>query len=129
MEKETIIVKGMTLSADGKRLLAVSPFFDGIIPEGVEEICDGVFEHSHHTSITVVLPSTLTSMGAQSFAYCESLEEVFVNGCPKDWNGFAFIGNECLKEVHINEDMHDRLINECKTKDPKFIDKLTTYNL
>lgn len=99
-----------------------------ILPEGIKVIQDRAFQGCNNLK-KVVLPSTLTSMGAQSFSYCESLEEVFVNGCPKDWNGFAFIGSEYLKEVHINEDMRDRLINVCKTKDPKFIDKLTIYNL
>lgn len=67
---------GILFSADGKTLLMCPPCRSGsyTVPDGVTKIADSAFEFSSVSSI--VLPDSITAVGADAFSSCENLRSV-----------------------------------------------------
>jgi hypothetical protein len=75
---------GLQAIANGKILVLKNVIIDApgitgdiVIPEGVTALCDDVFQGSGITSIS--LPSTLSELGSNTFAYCGSLKTVSIH--------------------------------------------------
>ena len=87
-----------------------------VIPEGVTEILDEVWEKSEFDDPNVVfnvdsnlvktireieIPDTLEKIGSAAFFYCSSLEEVVIPSSVKEIGSQAFEGCSKLKELMI----------------------------
>ncbi|MBP5288558.1 MAG: leucine-rich repeat protein [Clostridia bacterium] len=72
------------------------------VPEGVEDLGNYAFAGSAVNQ--VVLSDGVTRIGDCAFDNCESLEEIYYNGSPEDWNAMEKgAGNEELENVTFIE--------------------------
>jgi hypothetical protein len=72
-------IDGRCLVVDGA-IVAFAPFgvVDYTIPDGVTHINDSIFESCSELS-TVTIPGSLKSIGSKGFAYCNSLQGVYIS--------------------------------------------------
>ena len=79
---------GVKYSKDGRKLLKALKELNGTysIKEGVRIICDNAFENCYSLS-SVVLPDSVTSIGAWAFSGCSDLADIIIP------DGVTFIGD------------------------------------
>lgn len=96
--------QGLVLNRDDEDRLRVFNYVGRCpsvtIPEGVEYICSGAFQHSSDLT-SVLLPSTLTSIGEWAFAYTGLRSVTLPEAC--DYMGeMCFYDCDQLQEIVIN---------------------------
>ena len=87
--KEALVDEwGIKYSKDGRKLLKALKELNGTysIKEGVRIICDNAFENCYSLS-SVVLPDSVTSIGAWAFSGCSDLADIIIP------DGVTFIGD------------------------------------
>ena len=92
---------GLSLSADGKRLLAVTDttMTHTVIPDTVEVITEDAFSHS--SIETVELPKALKVIEWRAFSHCEALKEMKIPDSVEEMGEEVFEGCVSLERVSL----------------------------
>ena len=91
------------------------------LPNGLEEIGSGAFDHCAFESIS--LPNTLTKIGPSAFAYCGNLKSVTIPYSVTDIGNSAFSYNYAMTDVYVlgnNVTIEDGAFNQGQTYNFKY---------
>lgn len=76
------------------------------IPEGVEKIDAYAFSYYRGIFKTIVLPSTLKTIGQQAFYPCENLKAVSFKGTLSQWCGISFGGDSFANPLNYAHNLY-----------------------
>lgn len=97
------LIDGVLFSKPDKRLICFPKTKDSIknytVPEGIQIIGDHAFYGSSLSTIT--LPSSLVSIGTESFMYCDKISKVSIPDSVTTIGDFAFSYCDQLREINI----------------------------
>ena len=94
-------IDGHPVAALGDNLFRNMVVYEVILPEGLKEIRDYVFEEDKNLT-SVTLPSTLRKIGELAF-YCSGLTEITIPDQVTEIGSSAFYRCESLEEVYLPE--------------------------
>ena len=101
---------GVKYSKDGKKLLTCTNkgLTDYPIRQGTEVICDEAFVECESLQ-SVVIPSSVTTLGDSAFFWCGALRSVTIPDSVTNIGDCAFLGCSSLQSIFISHKTYDRL--------------------
>lgn len=106
-KEETVEIKGMILSQDGKTLIKAKPYVQNAnIPDGVKIINAGAFSNSRNLD-TVTFPASVEEIGEIAFGQCSKLKEVILPDGLKKIQPYTFFNCSGLTSLTIPDSVEE----------------------